>query len=154
MPGEGYPDPTADQDPGSVAPPSRPVDPERGLRGAMSATLLLEGITLLLALPVASSADSLPLWALISLLLLTFAHIYTCTLIKKPWVLKLILGLQVAVLACWVIHPAIGIIGIIYGLVWWTLIYFRNEFRRRAADYAAIEAEAGSDQGPAESGNQ
>ena len=35
--------------------PRRPYDPEKGLRGVMSATLVLEAITVLLAIPVAAN---------------------------------------------------------------------------------------------------
>ena len=36
----------------------RPADPEKGLRGIMSATLVLEAITVLLSIPVAANTGS------------------------------------------------------------------------------------------------
>ncbi|RIJ77121.1 DUF4233 domain-containing protein [Nakamurella silvestris] len=110
---------------------TRPADPERGIRGAMSATLILEAITVLLALPVVSQAGSLTGLALGIILAITVALIYACSIVKKRWALPFIIGLQVAIIGCWLIHPAIGVMGIIFGLVWWTLIYFRTEYRRR-----------------------
>ena len=38
--------------------PRRPYDPERGLRGVMSATLVLEAITVLLSIPVAANTGA------------------------------------------------------------------------------------------------
>jgi len=35
----------------------KPADPEKGLRGIMSATLILEAISVLLAIPVAANVD-------------------------------------------------------------------------------------------------
>ena len=83
---------------------------------------------------VAAQADALNPFALTVILLITFALVYACSVVKKSWALPFIVGLQVAIVACWLIHPAIGIMGLVFGLVWWTLIYFRTEYRRRVAD--------------------
>lgn len=118
----------------NAPPPTRPVDPERGIRGAMSATLILEAITVLLALPVVSQAGSLNAVALTIILLITVGLIYACSIVRKRWALPFIIGLQVLIIGCWIIHPAIGVMGIVFGLVWWALIYFRTEYRRRLAE--------------------
>ena len=77
----------------TVPPPRKPADPEKGLRGVMSATLILEAITVLLAIPVAANtgggvgAGGIAVICLLALLL-----IGTCAIIAKPYALQVILG--------------------------------------------------------------
>jgi HAMP domain-containing protein len=33
----------------------------------------------------------------------------------------------------WLITPSLGVMGVVFGLVWALIIWFRNEFRRRLA---------------------
>lgn len=109
-------------------------DPERGLRGVFSAVLVFEAIAILLGLTVLAPGDaSAPLWQIGTVLALAFAHILTPMLIKKRWVLGLIAALQALVVACWVFSPAIGIIGVVFVVVWGLLLWMRREFRRRVA---------------------
>ncbi len=100
----------------------------------MSGTLLLQAITVPLGLPVASAAEPLAWWEIALVLALTLALIATCAVVKKPWVVPLIIGLQIVNIACWFVHPALGVMGLIYGIAWWTLLHFRNEYRRRLAE--------------------
>lgn len=111
----------------------RGADPEKGFRGVMSGALLLQSITVLLGLPVASSGRDLATWELVVILALAAALFGCCTLVKKPWIVPVILGLQVVAILCWFITGALGIMGIIFAIAWWTLLHFRNEYRRRAA---------------------
>lgn len=109
-------------------------DPERGFRGVMSGALLLQAITVPLGLPVASAAEPLAWWEITLVLLLTAGLIALCAFVKKPWAVPAILGLQAVNIACWVVHPALGIVGVIFAVAWWTLLHFRNEYRRRLAE--------------------
>ncbi|WP_164479191.1 DUF4233 domain-containing protein [Nakamurella antarctica] len=136
-----------------MPPSSRKADPERGFRGVMSGALILQAITVLLGLPVASTDHPLAFWEIAALLLLAAAMVGACAFVSKPWMLKVIVALQVVHIACWFIYPALGIMGIIFGVAWWTLIYFRNEYRQRLADGVlpsqirdAAEAAAAADQ--------
>lgn len=97
----------------------------------MSAALILQSITVLLGLPVASNDHALRAWELTTVLLLALALILTCTQVKKRWAVPLILGLQAVAIGCWLIYPALGVMGVIFGLAWWTLLHFRSEYRRR-----------------------
>ncbi len=114
-------------------PEPRRSDPERGFRGVMSGALLLQSITVLLGLPVASSGRDLAVWELVVILGLAFALIAACAFVKKPWIVPVIIGLQVVAVLCWFITGALGIMGVIFAIAWWTLLHFRNEYRRRAA---------------------
>lgn len=109
-------------------------DPERGFRGVMSGALLLQAITVPLGLPVASAAGPLAWWEITLVLLLTAGLIALCAFVKKPWAVPAILGLQAVNIACWVVHPALGVVGVIFAVAWWTLLHFRNEYRRRLAE--------------------
>ena len=120
--------------PVAAQPQRRPPDPEKGLRGIMSATLVLEAITVLLSIPVAANtgggAGPLGITVICVLALLLVA---ACTIVSKPYALQVILGLQVVMIACWLITPSLGVMGIIFGLVWGVILWFRGEFRRRLA---------------------
>ncbi len=115
------------------APLPRGADPERGFRGVMAGALLLQSITVLLGLPVAASGRDLRAWELAVILTLAAALFASCAFVRKPWIVPVILGLQVAAVACWFINGALGIMGLIFAIAWWTLLHFRSEYRRRAA---------------------
>lgn len=120
--------------PSGAAPATRPADPERGLRGAMSATLVLEALTILLSLPVAAktSGGVGPVGVGV-ILVLALLHIAACVVVRRPWALTAILALQVGVIACWFISTSLGVMGVIFGAVWAVIAWFRYEYRRRFA---------------------
>jgi hypothetical protein len=115
-------------------PQLKPYDPERGLRGAMSATLILEAIVVLLSIPVAANTGSGTSAAGVVLIcLLAFALIALCAFVNKPWFLPATLTLQGLMILGWLITPALGVMGVVFAIVWGSIIWFRNEFRRRLA---------------------
>ncbi len=126
----GEPRPSADP----PAPVMRPYDPERGLRGVMSATLILEALVVLLAIPVANNTGSgANAVGIIAICLLAVALIMACRYVSRPWFVPAALGLQGLMIIGWLITPSLGVMGIVFGLVWALVIWFRNEFRRRLA---------------------
>ncbi|MET3803856.1 hypothetical protein ABIB25_000842 [Nakamurella sp. UYEF19] len=115
-------------------PSTRPYDPERGLRGVMSATLVLEAIVALLAIPVAKNVGSgTSALGVVLICLLALALIAACVYVSRPWFLTVVLTLQGLMVLGWFITPTLGIMGVVFGLVWALVIWFRNEFRRRLA---------------------
>ncbi len=128
-------DAAADAQPTDLQPPStRPYDPERGLRGVMSATSILEAIVVLLAIPVAKNTGSgTSALGVVAICILAVALIALCAFVSKPWFLPAALGLQALMILGWLITPSLGVMGIVFGLVWALIIWFRNEFRRRLA---------------------
>ena len=75
-------------------------------------------------------------WSLIDITvicLLALLLVLTCGIIARPYAVPVILGLQVAVIACWFINSTLGVMGIVYALVWGIILWFRGEFRRRLA---------------------
>ena len=122
-------------DQGAAPPPrTRPYDPEKGLRGVMSATLILEAITVLLSIPVAANTGTGvgPVGVAV-ICVLAVLLIACCAIISRPFAVPVILGLQAVMIACWLISAPLGVMGIVFGLVWALILWFRGEFRRRLA---------------------
>ncbi len=120
--------------PGGSQPAPRPYDPERGLRGVMSATLILEAVVVLLSIPVASNTGpGTSALGVLLICLLAVALIAACAFVNRPWFLPAALTLQGLMILGWLITPSLGVMGIVFALVWALVIWFRNEFRRRLA---------------------
>lgn len=114
--------------------PFRPQDPERGLRGAMSATLVLEAIVALLAIPVARNTGSgTSALGVVLICTLALALIVLCAFTSRRWFLSAALALQGLMIVGWLITPSLGVMGVVFALVWTLLLWFRAEFRRRLA---------------------
>lgn len=128
---------SAQSNSGAVPPPAptmRPYDPERGLRGVMSATLILEALVVLLAIPVANNTGSGTHGiGVVLICVLAVALILACKYVARPWFVPVALTLQGVMIVGWLITPSLGLMGIVFGLVWSLVIWFRNEFRRRLA---------------------
>lgn len=113
---------------------TRPYDPERGLRGAISATLVLQAITVLLAIPVArNTGDGTGAGGVVAIVVLAFALIGACAFVKRPWIAWLVAGLTALTIAGWLISGPLGLIGVVFALVWTVIFWLRAEFRRRMA---------------------
>jgi hypothetical protein len=129
-------EPGANERPGTVRPEpaGRPADPERGLRGVMSAILILEAIVILLGIPVAENTGSgTGTVGVVLICALALAHIGTCAVVRKPYAVGTILALQALLIACWAINASLGVMGIVFTIVWALVLWMRREFRRRLA---------------------
>ncbi len=112
----------------------RPYDPERGLRGVMSATLILEAIVVLLAIPVARNTGAgTGALGVVAICLLAVALIALCAFVGRTWFIGAALALQGLTVLGWLITATLGVMGIVFGLVWALILWFRSEFRRRLA---------------------
>lgn len=109
-----------------------PPDPWKSFRGVMAGTLILEVIVVLLALPVVSVASG-GLTVASGGFLIGFAVvlILMAGLQGRPWALGVNLALQVVLIAGWVVHPLVGVVGIIFAAVWGLIAYLRAEVKRR-----------------------
>lgn len=107
-------------------------DPMRGIRGVFAATLALEAVVVLLSLLVLSKfgAGATPVGVTV-IVGLAVAMIVAAGLQRRPWGLGLALALQVAMIACGVLVPVLGALGVLFGLVWAVLLLFRREVARR-----------------------
>ena len=107
-------------------------DPMKGLRGVFAALLVLEAIVVGLALLVLPKfgAGATPLG--VSLIGgLAVAMVVASGLQRRPWGLGLALALQVATIACGLLVPALGIMGLVFAAVWGAVLLMRRDVRRR-----------------------
>jgi hypothetical protein len=126
-------------------------DPIKGLRGVFAALLVLEAIVVGLALLVlpkfGSGATPLGV-ALIGGL--AVAMVVASGLQRRSWGLRLALLLQVATVACGLLVPALGIMGLVFAAVWGGVLLMRRDVLRKMergelpAQRAAREAAEGS----------
>jgi hypothetical protein len=115
-----------------VSTPAQPPDPWKSFRGVMSGTLILEAIVVLLALPVVSVFHN-GLTPLSSGYLIGMAVvlILMAGVQGRSWALWANVGLQVVLIAGAFIDPTIGIVGVIFLVVWLLIVYLRAEVKRR-----------------------
>ncbi|MFI5560523.1 DUF4233 domain-containing protein [Amycolatopsis japonica] len=113
-------------------PPAK--DPMKSFRGVMAGSLIMEGITVALALPVVAKlgggVGSLTGW---SVIVIAVALIVLCGFLKKPWAVPAVLVLQVALIAFFVAQPAVAILGVIFLGIWLWLLWLRRDVARRMA---------------------
>lgn len=109
-----------------------PNDPWRGFRGVMAGTLILECIVVLLALPVVQMVGTgLTRLSTTYLVGLAVVMILLSGMQGRRWALPVNVALQVALLAGFFVHPAIGFVGLLFLCVWLTIWYMRNQVRDR-----------------------
>ncbi|MER7857597.1 DUF4233 domain-containing protein [Amycolatopsis japonica] len=113
-------------------PPAK--DPMKSFRGVMAGSLIMEGITVALALPVVAKlgggVGSLTGW---SVIVIAVALIVLCGFLKKPWAVPAVLVLQIALIAFFVALPAVAILGVIFLGIWLWLLWLRRDVARRMA---------------------
>src|SRR5262249_5857791 len=103
---------------GMTEPAPATPDPLRSFRRVIAAVLVLEGVVVLLALPlVAKLGEGLATWQGILVGALALALFVACGFAGRPWAIGLALGLQVVMIACWFAVTALGILGVIFALV-------------------------------------
>jgi hypothetical protein len=110
------------------------ADPWKGLRGVMAGTLFMEAIVVALALPVVAKlgggVSSTAGWVVG---LLALAMLLAAFVQRRPWGLPVALTLQLAMIACWPLVPALGALGILFALVWTYFLWLRHDLARRLA---------------------
>lgn len=117
-------------EPSGFKPPT--VDPWKGFRGVCSGTLVLEAIVVFLGIPaVGKLGTGISTFGAVYLTVLGLVMILACGVQSKRWGLGLDIALQVALIAGWFIHPAIGVMGLIFGAVWMYLLYLRRDIQTR-----------------------
>ncbi|MDT8914552.1 DUF4233 domain-containing protein [Amycolatopsis sp. PS_44_ISF1] len=106
----------------------------KGFRGVLAGTLILEAITVALALPVidklGAGLTSALGWTVLAIAL---ALVVLCGMIKRVWALPVVLLLQLALIAMAGALPAIAIIGVVFLAVYLWLLWLRRDVARRMA---------------------
>lgn len=114
--------------------PAAPPDPLRSFRGVVLLTLILEGIVVLLTLPwVAKLGSGVDSWQGVLVGALALAHFLACGVAGRHWGILLALGLQAILLISWLAVTALGIVGLIFGVVWAVLWWLRHDVAKRMA---------------------
>jgi Protein of unknown function (DUF4233) len=139
---------------GAGQPDAAVPDPLKGLREVYAALLVLEAIVVGLALLVLPKfgAGATPVGvALIGGL--AVAMVVAAGLQRRPWGLGLALALQVAGVACGLLVPALGVMGLVFAAVWGGVLLMRRDVlgKMRRGELPAQRAarEAAEDKPPA-----
>jgi hypothetical protein len=106
----------------------------KGIRGVFAATLVLESIVVALALLVLSkfgAGATAP--AATVIVVLAVAMVVAAGVQRRPWGLGLALGLQVVMMACGLLVPALGVMGVVFALVWGGLLLLRRDVAGKMA---------------------
>ncbi|MDN5857097.1 MAG: DUF4233 domain-containing protein [Pseudonocardia sp.] len=109
------------------------TDPAKGIRGIFAMVLVLEAIVVglaLLVLPKFGGGASGPGIAVIGGL--AVAMVLAAGVQRRPWGLAVALLLQVAmIVAGFLLVPALGVMGVVFAVVWALLLWMRSEVTRR-----------------------
>lgn len=109
-----------------------PADPWKSFAGVMSATLFLEAIVVLLAIPVVGAVGGGLTGASLGYLIgMAVLLVLLAALQRRPWAIWVNLGVQALLLAGFAVYPGVGFIGVLFGGVWALIAYLRAEVRRR-----------------------
>lgn len=121
---------TAPEDPNAGGPAA--PDPWKSFRGVMAGTLILEIIVVLLALPVvATVGGGLTAGSIVYLLGFAVLLGLLAGVQGRPWAIWANLGVQLILVAGYVVYPAIGFMGVVFVVVWGVIAYLRGEVLRR-----------------------
>jgi hypothetical protein len=109
-----------------------PPDPWKSFRGVMAATLILEAIVVLLALPiVARIGGGLTAASGGYLIGLAVVLILMAGIQGRPWAIWANIAIQVVLIAGVFVHGSIGFLGALFLGVWLLIAYLRAEVLRR-----------------------
>ncbi|GAB2861335.1 DUF4233 domain-containing protein [Lentzea nigeriaca] len=110
-------------------------DPLKAFRGIMAGTLILEVIVVALALPVIAKlhggVGTLVGWTAFGFIAVFIAM---CAFVRRPWAIPAVVALHVLLIATWLLLPAMGVIGVIFGLVWIYMLWLRKDLLKRMAE--------------------
>ena len=107
-------------------------DPWKSFRGVMAGTLILEAIVVLLALPVVAAANGglTPVTGTY-LIGLAVVLVLLAGVQGRPWAIWVNLAIQLVLIAGWLVHGAVGFIGLVFAGVWLLILYLRSEVKLR-----------------------
>jgi hypothetical protein len=109
-------------------------DPMKGLRGVYAATLTLEAIVVALSLLVLSKfGEGATPFGVTVISALAVAMVVAAGLQRRPWGLWLALGLQAVMIACGLLVAALGVMGVVFALVWAAILLLRRDLMGKMA---------------------
>jgi uncharacterized protein DUF4233 len=109
-------------------------DPMKGLRGVYAATLTLEAIVVALSLLVLSKfGEGATAFGVTVIVALAVAMIVAAGVQRRPWGLWFALGLQAVMILCGLLVPALGVMGVVFALVWAGILLLRRDLMGKMA---------------------
>jgi hypothetical protein len=112
--------------------PAPPADPWKSFSAVMAATLILEAIVVLLALPVVGAVGGgLTPVAVGYLIGLAVILVLLTGVQGRSWAIWLDLAVQLVLIAGFLLYPGVGLIGLLFAGVWALIAYLRAEVLRR-----------------------
>ncbi|MGO1049462.1 DUF4233 domain-containing protein [Crossiella sp. CA198] len=115
-------------------------NPAKALRGIMMGTLIMEAIVVALALPVvAKLGGGIGTTGGVLVAVLAVAMLLSSGLIRFPWGVWVAVALQVAMIAAGFVVFTLGVLGVIFALIWAYLLWLRRELARSLAAAAAAD---------------
>ena len=109
-----------------------PPDPWKSFRGVMAGTLILESVVVLLALPVVGAVGGgLNAFSMAFLIGFAVVLVLMAGIQGRPWAIWANLGVQLVLIAGWVVYPGVGLMGLLFAVVWMLIAYLRGEVLRR-----------------------
>ena len=122
-----------------MGPPQR-TDPRKAFRGPASACLSMQAMILPFALFVMDRVEGgLTAVKVVWVLVLVVGMIVAIVFFSRPWGLPLALALQVATVLGWIVSPSLGVLGLVFALVWALMLWMRREVVRRQAAWPTVE---------------
>ncbi|MCP2165099.1 DUF4233 domain-containing protein [Goodfellowiella coeruleoviolacea] len=119
----------------TAAPRPPAKDPMKAFRGITAGTLVLEAIVVALAIPVATlNSGGIGTTAGVLTLSLVAALVVTCGLLRFRWAIGVVIALQLVMIASVVVLVPLGVIGILFALVWGYLLWLRRDVAKRMAE--------------------
>jgi hypothetical protein len=110
-------------------------DPMKGFRGVMAGTLVIEAIVVALSLLVVHRTEGgLGSWKGLLVGVVILGLVVSCGLLRHKWSMWLVIALQVALIAGALAFVELGVIGVIFGLVWTYLFWLRHDVAKRMAE--------------------
>ena len=130
--------PPAPDGSGEAPGPATRSDPRSAFRGPYSAALTLEAVAVPFALLVMAKVEGgLTPLKTVWVAVLVVGLVAAIPFFSRPWGLGFALGLQVLMVLGWIVSPSLGVLGVVFCLVWALLLYLRHEVIRRQAAWPA-----------------
>lgn len=115
------------EDPAPAARRSGLRNPQRAVRGLGAGCLVMEALVLLLAIqPIRVLGGTLTGAAVGAIVALAVAAVLLAGLLRAGWAWHVASGLQVLLLAAGLLHWSLGVLGLIFGLVWVYVLHVRR----------------------------
>lgn len=115
-------------------PPVRGKDPLESFRGVLMGALIVEAVTVALAMLLVIKFHDGPTsaagWVVMGLVVALLA---TCGLLRHTYSLAIGFGLQLVMVACAFLSVPLAIIGGVFALIWGCLLWMRNDVAKRKA---------------------